>query len=63
MTVGKGVASFHAMAELKQIAAEELNVTSINTTGYPSNRGIGLPLNPSFLKMSKRPPFGRRHQF
>ena len=44
-------------------AGKNLNVTSINTKADPPNRQIGLPLNTSFLYASKRPPFGRRHQF
>ena len=44
-------------------AGKDLNVTNINTKTGPPNRQIGLPPNSSFLLLSKRSPFGRRHQF
>ena len=44
------MATFHAMAELKQNSAgKNLDVTKINMKADPPNREIGLPLNNSFL--------------
>ena len=58
------MASFHAKAELKQSSAsKDVNVININTKARPPNRQIGLPLNGSFLQLSKRAPFGKHQQF
>ena len=44
------MASFHALAELKQISAgKDVNVTNKSSKAGPPNRQIGLPLNSSFL--------------
>ena len=58
------MASFHAMAELKQNSAgKDVDVTNKNTKAGPPNRQIGLTLNSSFLYLSKRPSFVKHQQF
>ena len=57
------MAPFDAMSELKENSAgKDLNVTNKNTKAGQPDRQIGLPLNSSFFKLSKRPRFGK-HQF
>ena len=58
------MACFHAIAELKQNSAgKDVDVTNKNTKAGPPNRQIGLPLNSSFLYLSKCPAFGKHQQF
>ena len=64
MTWGKDVAPFHTMAELKQNrAGKNLNVTNKSTKAGSPNCQIGLPLNSSFILLSKRLLFGKHQQF
>ena len=50
MALGKGMAPFHEMAELKKNSAcKDVNVTNKNLKAGPPNRQLGLPLNNSFL--------------
>ena len=58
------MAPFHAMSELKENSAgKDVNVTNKSTKTGPPNRQIRLPLNSSFLQLSKRPPFEKHQQF
>ena len=53
MTLGKGTASFLAMAKLKQTAQPKNLITKINMKGGAPNRLIDLPLHSSFSQLSK----------
>ena len=62
--LGKRHSPFSCYGQIKENSAgENLNVINNYMKAEPPSRQIGLPLNISFLQMSKRPPFGRRHQF
>ena len=55
---------FSCYERIKANSADEiLNITNTNTKAGPPNRRTCLPPNSSFLYESKRPSFGRRHQF
>ena len=48
--LGKGMAPFHARAELKQSSAgKDVDLTNKNIKAEPANRQISRPLNSSFL--------------